>query len=104
MSEGISENSNLKTNTGFALKLIGGVIFCVYSGAMIMASINALELDLERVKHDVERNTFFSENWPRGSIGALPDDAEQNMRLTFLEKQIGKHEELLEEFRYGGAK
>lgn len=104
MTEGISESSSLKTNTGFALKLIGGVVFCVYSGAMIMASINALELDLERVKHDVERNTFFSENWPRGTIGSLPDDAEQNMRLKILEKQLLKHEELLEDMRYGGAR
>ena len=56
------------------------------------------------VKHDVERNIFFVENWPKGTIGALPDDAEQNMRLTFLEKQIAKHEELLEEMRYGVAK
>ncbi len=104
MSEGISESSNLKTNAGFAIKLIGGVIMCVYSGAMIMASINALELDLERVKHDVERNTFFTENWPKGTIGSLPDDAEQNMRLKFLEKQIAKHEDLLEEMRYGVAK
>ena len=104
MSEGISENSSLKTNTGFAIKLISAVVFCVYSGAMIMASINALELDLERVKHDVERNIFFVENWPKGTIGSLPDDAEQNMRLTFLEKQIAKHEDLLEEMRYGVAK
>jgi hypothetical protein len=104
MTEGISESSSLKTNTGFALKLISGVIFCVYSGAMIMASINALELDLERVKHDVIRNTYFSENWPRGTIGALPDDAEQNMRLKILEKQLLKHEELLEDIRYGGAR
>ena len=104
MTEGLSESSSLKTNTGFAIKLIGGVVFCVYSGAMIMASINALELDLERVKHDVERNTFFSENWPRGTIGSLPDDAEQNMRLKILEKQLLKHEELLEDMRYGGAR
>jgi hypothetical protein len=104
MSEGITESSSIRTNTGFALKVLGSTIFVVWSGAMIMASINALELELERVKHDVERNTFFSENWPRGNIGALPDDAEQNMRLTFLEKQIAKHEQLLEEFRYGGAK
>jgi hypothetical protein len=104
MSEGISENSSLKTNTGFAIKLISAVVFFVYSGAMIMASINALELDLERVKHDVERNIFFVENWPKGTIGALPDDQEQNMRLTFLEKQIAKHEDLLEDMRYGVAK
>jgi hypothetical protein len=24
--------------------------------------------------------------WPRGELGALPDDAEQNMRLIYLEK------------------
>lgn len=104
MSEGITESSSIRTNTGFALKVLGSTIFVVWSGAMIMASINALELELERVKHEVERNTYFSENWPRGTIGSLPDDAEQNMRLAFLEKQMAKHEQLLEEFRYGGAK
>ena len=104
MSEGITESSSIRTNTGFALKVLGSTIFVVWSGAMIMASINALELELERVKHEVDRNTYFSENWPRGTIGSLPDDAEQNMRLAFLEKQMAKHEQLLEEFRYGGAK
>ena len=104
MSEGITESSSIRTNTSFALKVLGSTIFVVWSGAMIMASINALELELERVKHEVERNTYFSENWPRGTIGALPDDAEQNLRLTFLEKQMAKHEQLLEEFRYGGAR
>lgn len=104
MLEGITESSSLKTNTGFALKLIGGVIFCVYTGAMIMAQITALELDIERLKHSVERNSFFTENWPKGTIGALPDDMEQFMRIESLEKQALKHEELLETLRYGGAR
>jgi hypothetical protein len=104
MSEGISESSSLKTNTGFALKLIGGVIVCVWSFASIMAQITALELDIERLKHSVERNTYFTENWPKGTIGALPDDMEQFMRIESLEKQALKHEELLEKLRFGGAK
>ena len=39
----------------------------------------------------------FRVKWPRGELGALPDDAEQNMRLLFIEKQVGKHEELMDE-------
>jgi len=101
MSGGITEESSLKTNTGFALKLIGGVIFCVWSGASIMAQISALELEIERLKHSVERNSFFVENWPKGTIGALPDDMEQFMRIKVLEKQTLKHEELLEDMRFG---
>lgn len=36
----------------------------------------------------VEQNSEFRTLWPRGELGSLPDDAEQNIRLTFLEKQI----------------
>lgn len=100
MSEGISEESSLKTNTGFALKLIGGVVFCVYSGAMIFARINTLEMEILRLQHEVELNSEFRIKWPRGELGALPDDAEQNMRLAFLEKQASKHDQLLEKLRY----
>jgi hypothetical protein len=46
-------------------------------------------------------NSEFRIKWPRGELGALPDDAEQNMRLLFLEKQTAKHEELMDEIRYG---
>jgi hypothetical protein len=102
MKEALSEDSNLKTNTGFALKLIGGVIFCVYSGAMIMASINALELDLERIKHEVELNSEFRIKWPRE--GELPADVMQNLNIELINKRLVKYENLIDEMRYGGAK
>jgi len=38
----------------------------------------------------------FRVKWPRGELGALPDDAEQNMRLQYLEKEIA---EILEEIQ-----
>lgn len=102
MKEAISEESNLRTNTGFALKLIGAVIFCVYSGAMIMASINALELDLERIKHEVELNSEFRIKWPRE--GELPADVMQNLNIELINKRLVKYENLIDEMRYGGAK
>jgi len=36
----------------------------------------------------VQQNIEFRIKWPRGELGALPDDAEQNMRLQYLEKEV----------------
>ena len=35
-----------------------------------------------------KQNKEFRIKWPRGELGALPDDAEQNMRLNHIEKQL----------------
>lgn len=102
MAEGISENSSIKTNTGFALKLISGVAFACWSGAMITASINALELDIERLKHEVELNSDFRIKWPRE--GELPADVMQNLNIELINKRLTKYENILDEMRYGGAK
>jgi hypothetical protein len=67
---------------------------------MIFARINTLEMEILRLQHEVELNSEFRIKWPRGELGALPDDAEQNMRLAFLEKQADKHDQLLEKLRY----
>ena len=44
----------------------------------------------------VQQNSEFRVKWPRGELGALPDDAEQNMRLQYLEKEV---EEIMEEMK-----
>jgi len=103
MSDEIGENKKVSTNLGFVAKVFGTAIFIVYSGAMIYARLNALEMEILRLNHDVKMNAEFRIKWPRGELGFLPDDAEQNMRLTFLEKISGKHEELLDKMRYGGG-
>ena len=80
----------MKTNTGFALKLVGGVIFCVYSGAMIFARINTLEMEILRLQHEVELNSEFRIKWPRGEMGSLPADSEQFMMIEDLYKTTDK--------------
>ena len=99
-NEEIGEGKRVSTNLGFVAKVLGTAIFVVYSGAMIYARLNYLELEIERLRHDVERNSYFRDNWPRGTIGALPDDAEQNMRLNFLEKKQESHSALLDDLRF----
>ena len=37
---------------------------------------------------EIDMNSEFRVKWPRGEMGALPDDAEQNIRITYLEKHV----------------
>ena len=41
-----------------------------------------------RMTDSVTMNSDFRVKWPLGQLGALPDDAEQNMRLRFIEKDM----------------
>ena len=47
-----------------------------------------IEVDLMLLRKDTDANTYFSTNWPRGTIGALPDDAIQNTKLYYIGKQL----------------
>ena len=94
----------MKANVAFMLKTISAVALATYSFGTIKSDIDDLRNENVRLHHEVDMNSEFRVKWPRGELGALPDDAEQNMRLLFLEKQALKQDELLEQLRYGGAR
>ena len=52
----------------------------------------SIDVDLMLLRKDTDANTYFSTNWPRGTIGALPDDAIQNTRLNYMEKRLDEME------------
>ena len=52
----------------------------------------SIDVDLMLLRKDTDSNTYFSTNWPRGTIGALPDDAIQNTRLNYMEKRLDEME------------
>ena len=49
-----------------------------------------IEKDTEIMRVFIDQNSEFRVKWPRGELGSLPDDAEQNMRLDNMEKQMEK--------------
>ncbi len=82
LSENTKFNVNIKTIIAICLGLlsIAGVYFT------LIAQIQQLEVSLMRMESELEMNSEFRIKWPRGELGSLPDDAEQNMRLLYLEK------------------
>ncbi len=83
---------NNDTSLGINLKWLIQII--VLAGAAVWgyfgltSKISQLEIDVLRMKDSVTMNSEFRVKWPLGQLGALPDDAEQNMRLRFIEKDM----------------
>ena len=73
-----------------------GLAVLVQAGAGIwwLASVDSRvshnDFQIQIMAKDVTGNTDFRVRWPRGELGSLPDDSEQNMRLLQLEKQMDK--------------
>jgi hypothetical protein len=86
LSENTKFNINVKTIIAICIGLIS--IASVYF--TLIAEIQQMHLSLMRVESELNMNSEFRIKWPRGELGSLPDDAEQNMRLLYLEKYQDK--------------
>jgi hypothetical protein len=82
LSESTKFNIDVKTIVAicFGLLSLAGVYFT------LIGQIQQMEVSLMRMESELEMNSEFRIKWPRGELGALPDDAEQNLRLMYLEK------------------
>jgi hypothetical protein len=82
LSENTKVNINIKTIIGICVGLLSlaGVYFT------LVAKIQQLEINLMRMESELDMNSEFRIRWPRGELGSLPDDAEQNLRLIYIEK------------------
>ena len=96
----ISADSQITANVTFMLKTVAAVATLTYGYVTIKNSITELENDKIRIQKEVEMNSEFRVKWPRGELGALPDDAEQNMRLVHIEKTLDKIDSHIDELRF----
>jgi len=90
----VSDSSVISIPLRNLIAIIIGVSVAVSGYFALTQRLDMIEKDVEITKVFVDQNSEFRVKWPRGELGALPDDAEQNMRLNHLEKQV---EKLLEE-------
>ena len=86
---------DIKTLVAIAMGLfsIAGVYFT------LMAEIQAMHVTVMRMESELQMNSEFRVKWPRGELGSLPDDAEQNMRLIYLEKSSEKYDNDIDDLK-----
>ena len=82
----LSENTKFNVNVKTIIAICAGLVSIAGVYFTLIGQIQQLEISLMRMESELEMNSEFRIKWPRGELGALPDDAEQNMRLLYLEK------------------
>ena len=92
----ISDNSEIVIPLRNLIALLAFVTVMSIGYFELVSRISFLEHNHGLLDIHVQQNNEFRVKWPRGELGSLPDDAEQNMRLQYLEKEV---EEILEEMK-----
>ena len=77
------------------LELIGGILaIAVQAGIAVWwaSGVNAkmfhIEHELMKLNMNMEQNTEFRIKWPRGEMGALPDDVKQDSAIQVLQAEV----------------
>lgn len=85
MSE-LSENTKFNVNAKTIVTICAGLLSIAGVYFTLIAEIQQLHITVMRMESELNMNSEFRIKWPRGELGSLPDDAEQNMRLLYVEK------------------
>ena len=99
MADGIDITEHGKVNLD--MKTLVGIIVMIMAIATVYFSLQSkiaqLELDVVRMQDSLVVNTEFRIKWPRGELGALPDDAVQDINIDYIKDAIVELKEMIEE-------
>ena len=84
----INDSTNITIPIRNLLALILAVAVSVTGYVNLISRITHLEQTQHIRDVEIKMNSEFRIKWPRGELGALPDDAEQNLRLTYVESNL----------------
>jgi succinate dehydrogenase/fumarate reductase flavoprotein subunit len=83
---------NEHTNVQMPLKTVVSLITLVSVGTWayfgIIERLNNIETQGKLMLSDVEKNTEFRIKWPRGEMGSLPSDSQQDLLIEFMSSQL----------------
>ena len=95
----LTEESKVQLDVKALVGMVLGIISIAGVWFSLTAEISQLQLDVIRMQDDVELNHEFRVKWPRGEMGALPDDAKQDLRIEYLQKDVEKLIATIEELK-----
>ena len=70
------------------LAILTATAIGVYAFFGIQEKLNNLQTVQTLMESDLVKNTEFRIKWPRGELGSLPADAQQDLLLEFMASQV----------------
>jgi len=84
----VSDNTAISMPMRNLLSILGAVGIGVWSYFGIVERLNNIETNGKLMIADVDKNTEFRIKWPRGEMGSLPSDSQQDLLLEFMAQQL----------------
>lgn len=84
----INDNTTIEIPIRNLVAIIAGVVVAVFAYTEVTNRISVLERQITILEVDLKMNSEFRVKWPRGELGALPDDLLQNSQISALEKVV----------------
>lgn len=100
----ISEGSKINLDVKTLISIVVGIVSMAGIWFTLTAEIAQLQLDVVRMQDAVHLNEEFRIKWPRGEMGALPDDAKQDLRILYLQKDVDYLRTVVKELEITQAK
>lgn len=88
MSDNLDKDSTIKLDIKSLVSIVIGIVSIAGVWFTLTAQLSQLQLDVIRMQDAVGMNSEFRIKWPRGELGALPDDAKQDLRIEYLQKDL----------------
>ena len=100
----LGEKSKVQLDIKALIGMVLGIVSIAGVWFSLTAEISQLQLDVIRMQDDVELNHEFRVKWPRGEMGALPDDAKQDLRIEYLQKEVEELRKTVKDLEIENAK
>ena len=79
------------------ISIVGAVAVSTWAYSGVIERLNRIETKLEVKEEAIGLNSEFRINWPRGTMGSLPDDAAQNRDIQAIQLELARILEEVEE-------
>ena len=104
MTSEISEKSKVSLDIKAVVGAVAGIISIAGVWFTLTAEIAKLQLDVIRMQDAVKLNEEFRVKWPRGEMGALPDDAKQDLKIIYLQDDVNQLKYIVKALEIDNAK
>ena len=84
----VSDNTAISMPMRNLLSILGATAVGVWAYFGVIERLNNIETQGKLMLSDVEKNTEFRIKWPRGEMGNLPADSQQDMLIEFMATQL----------------
>jgi hypothetical protein len=92
----LNESSEITIPVRNLIALVVATGIAVTGYFRLTERLSFVERNVELMNVQVESNSEFRILWPRGELGSLPADAEQFMRIDYLETRLNELAEQLD--------